>query len=347
MSTLKLRLLILVISLVTTVVAELGVGLSNPVLAQSVERSTNQPLSRLKSGDRIRLTVTGFPEFSGEQLIMADGTLQFPLAGAVAIAGQTPAEAVATITTALQPYIRRPQVGLAILSVRPPRISVIGEVLRPGPRPFTPPDLQEVENSLELGNETFQTVSYALVLAGGVTPNADIRNITIRRLVPNPQDPSQATRTEIKVDLWNAIQTGELDYDPQVIDGDEILVPTAQVSSADQQQLLSSTIAPNLITVRVAGSVRNAGSVEISPSDGVNEAIAAAGGLTNDASDNLTLLRVAPDGTLDRREVAFGESSEPLRNGDVIVASRSSFDSVLDAVGTLLSPITTLFYLFR
>lgn len=342
-----------VASFLMTCMVGLGMLVPPVVRAQATAPLTDQSINRLKSGDRIRLTVTGFPELSGEQIIMADGTLQFPLAGTVAIAGQTPAEAVTTITNALRPYIRRPQVGLAVVSIRPPRISVTGEVLRPGPRLFTPPEQQQgSQNSPDTGGETFQTVSYALVLAGGVTPNADIRNITIRRSEPKTDiaDQDGSAKTEIKVDLWRAIQTGDLASDPQVMDGDEIVVPATRVSGSDQQQILTSTISPDFITVQIAGSVRSPGSVQVAPSDGVNAAIAAAGGLTNDASRRLTLLRMSSDGTLERQRLTFGEDSEPLREGDVIVVSRSTFSSVLNAVGTLLTPvnpITSLIYLFR
>jgi polysaccharide biosynthesis/export protein len=318
-------------------------------LTQSIITPTSQSFSRLKAGDRIRLTITGFPELSGEQIIMTDGTLQFPLAGSVMIAGQTPAEAVDTITVALRPYIRRPQVGLAIVSIRPLRISVTGAVLRPGPRLLRPPEQQSPENSADMGGETFQTLSYALLLAGGITPDADIRNITIQRLEPNSGalDQNNYRRTEIKANLWQAIQTGDLSADPQLVDGDEIVVPTAQISSADQQQILTSTIAPSQITVQIAGSVNNPGSVQIAPSADVNTAIAAAGGLTNDASRRLTLLRMAADGGLERTQLAFGENSTPLREGDVIVVSRTALNSILSAAGILLSPITSLINLFR
>lgn len=348
---------LIVAPLVITCVIGMGFLLPSAVLAQSSVVSTNQAVSRLKSGDRLRLTVTGFPEISGEQTVLADGTLQFPLAGAVAIAGKTPSEAVTTITEALRPYIRRPQVGLALLSIRPPRISITGEVLHPGPRLVTALEQQQqqqAQNSPDTGGEAYQTVSYALVLAGGVTPNADIRNIIIRRLEPNPnlQNPgsrnlNELEQTDIKVDLWQAIQTGDLASDPQIVDGDEIIVPATRVSSADQQQILTSTIAPNRITIQIAGSVHNPGSVQIAPNSGVNGAIAAAGGLTNDASRKLALLRMSADGTLERNQVTFGDNSEPLREGDVIVASRTELNSVLNVVGTLLSPITSLFYLFR
>jgi polysaccharide export outer membrane protein len=320
-----------------------------PSWAQSTINPLSQPTNRLKSGDRIRLVVAGFPDLSGEQIIMSDGSLQFPLAGTVAIAGQTPSEAVTTITEALRPYIRRPQVGLAVVSIRAPRISIMGEVLRPGPRVLGSTESQSSNGiTPAIGGENFQTLSNALVEAGGITPNADIRNITIRRLNFNPTSlENKGGKTEIKVNLWETIQMGDLASDPPLVDGDEITVPAAQLSATDQQQILTSTIAPSQITVQVAGQVRSPGSVKIAPSEGVSGAIAAAGGLTNNAKQKLTLLRMASNGKLERKIFTFGEQSDPLRAGDVIVASRSKLSSVLDTFGSLFSPISSFIYLLR
>ena len=327
-----------------------GLIAAAPVFAQPNDAVVGSFVGRLKAGDRIRLTVTGFPDLSGEQIIMADGTLNLPLAGAISIAGRTPNEAVQTITASLRPYIRRPQVGLAVVTLRPPRISVTGEVLRPGPRLMVPLQQQWNANSSQnTGGENFQTVSYALLLAGGVTPNADIRNITIRRANPAAATKSQTDgpKTEIKVDLWQAIQTGNLDSDLQVVDGDEIVIPTAKVSRVDQQQLLASTISPGSITVQVAGQVQRPGTVQIDPRAGVSAAVAAAGGFTEKASHKVALIRMSPEGKLERKTFAFGEDSGPLREGDVIVVSKSALKSIIDTLGNVISPITPFLFLIR
>ncbi len=328
--------------------------LALPSPHSSASLPLNSSIHRLKSGDRIRLTVTGFPDLSGEQIIMADGMLQLPLAGAIAIAGRTPTEAVSAITEALRPYIRRPQVGLAVVSIRPSRISVTGEVLRPGPRFVVAmePD-RNASTPANTGGESFQTVSYALLLAGGITPNADIRNVVIRRAELRPMGdrsefPSQPEIAEIKVDLWQAIQRGDLASDPQILDGDEIIVPTAQVSSAEQQQFLASTVAPAKITVQVAGQVQRPGSVNIVPTSGVTAAIAAAGGLTDKANQkSIALLRMTAGGRLERQTFAFGQDSGPLKDGDVIVASKSFLSSALDTMGSVFNPLAPLFFLLR
>jgi polysaccharide biosynthesis/export protein len=295
----------------------------------------DQPGVRLKPGDRVTLTVAGFPDLSGEHVIMSDGTIQLPLAGAIGLEGLSSAQANAAITEALRPYVRRPQVALSILSYSPLRISMRGEILRPGPRILSSEETQAAPI----------TLSDALVLAGGTTPNADLRNIVVRRAASAGE---AAPKTEIRINLWQTIQQGELTADVPIYDGDEIYVPSAPMDQADQQLLLASTLAPDEITVQVAGEVHRPGQVEIAPTAGISEAVAAAGGPTDKADqDALRLFRLSETGQLEQQTFEFGEASAPLRNGDLIVVEKSASDGILDTVGQLFPILNPLFWLLR
>lgn len=296
----------------------------------------------LKPGDRVRLTVVGFDELSGEQMIATDGTLQLPLVGVIEVGGLTPDQAVSRITDALLPYVRRPQVGLAIVSLSPIQISVTGEVLQPGPRL-----MNRVDNDQ---NPTSITLSTALLQAGGITPSADLRNIIIRRSSTAARRSDASGKAEIQVNLWQAIQTGDLAADPKLYDGDEIIVPTAQLTATDaidQQALLSSTVAPDQIVVQVVGEVQNPGQVELDPESNVSLAVAAAGGLTPDAdAEEVVLFRMSPGGQLEQQTFTFGEASEMLRSGDLIVVNQSTRGSVgeaFDFLGRIVNPILNPF----
>lgn len=322
----------------------LSVGAVDPV-----ETTYPADLTLLKPGDRIQITVVGFPELSGEQTVLADGSVQVPMAGNVGVWGLTLMQVTDRVAQSLLPYVRRPQVGVTLISVRPARISVTGEVRRPGIHQVVQPDIAGSEQAAENDNvESFQTVSYALALAGGVTPYADLRNITIRRAEPTfvgIGNREQTSQTEIKVNLWEAIQDGNLSSDIRVYDGDEIIVPIATtVHNVEQQALLNSTIAPTTINVQVAGEVRAPGSVQIRAADGINAAIAAAGGPTDAADiDPVYLLRMTPDGQVIREEYDFAEEdSGPLQEGDVVVVKRSGIRNVLDFIGRLGMPFNIL-----
>jgi len=330
-----------------------GPSLSQMLSTTPLSTSTNQvainasadpSITRFKSGDRLRLMVVGFPDLSGEQVISTEGTVQLPLAGSVPISGLTMVEATEQITQALQPYVRRPQVGLAIVSLSPIRISVTGEVVQPGPRMLA---------ATETENNTSIPLSRVLTLVGGITPNADLRNITIRRKNPTRMSDRLGmaqTETEVTVDLWEAIQSGDLASDVKIYNDDEIVVPTALLSNANQQALLSSTLAPNKITVNVSGEVHEPGQVEIAATSDVSAAVAAAGGITENGSrHSILLLRMLPDGRMGSQPFEFGSTSEPLRNGDLVLVQQSGRGQVngfFELLGNIISPLNPLIRLF-
>ena len=323
-----------------------------PPLFPPSDRGFDNDINILKPGDELQLTVLGFPDLSGNQTILADGTIQIPLVGSVVVEGLTPNQVVAQLTEDLAPYVRRPQVSLTLLTVRPSQISVTGEVRRPGAHLLVA--LEDFDDDSETTGEEFQTLSYALITAGGVTPDADLRNIVIRRRL-SPESTALFSGpdpwTEIQIDLWSLIQEGDLASDVRIYHGDEIIVPTAQLASAEQAQLLSSTLAPINVSVQVAGEVSRPGQLQIAADSDVNAAIAAAGGFTENAQeDAIVLLRMSPEGRLEQQVYAFGETSTPLRDGDVIVVdatTRSDVGNTFDFLGTVLNPLSTLFFLLR
>ncbi|MGA7954238.1 MAG: polysaccharide biosynthesis/export family protein [Gloeobacterales cyanobacterium] len=335
-----------------------------PVQAETFNLSVDQAGNRLSPGDKVRLTVVGFPELSGEQVVLNDGTIQMPMAGDISLEGLSPVEAKDRITEAIKPYVRRPQVSLALLNRRTPRISITGEVNRPGPRQLNKSNPAQINEFTQAGPAEFPTVSSSLLLAGGVTPNADLRNVIIRREghsnASSPQPMASSTlpqssnaspssdipKQEIKVNLWNAIRTGSLGDDPQVYDGDEIVVPAAQLAGPEQRALLASTVAPDKINIQVAGQVKSPGALTLAPNSDVTTAIAAAGGPTDKANTSaVSLMRMSADGKVDRQTFAFGQTSRPLMNGDVILVEKSGTSATLDFLGEAVGPLFPLYRL--
>ena len=153
----------------------LSAPLPAPLPAAAAPYNNADPL---KPGDVVTIDVLGFENLSGQQQVSSTGTVQLPLAGAIFVGGFTPTEAIAPIETALIPYVRRPRVSLTLANPSPVRISVSGEVLRPGPRLLDP---NQSENQAE---QLPPTLSTALMESGGITPSADLRNVVIRRAVP-------------------------------------------------------------------------------------------------------------------------------------------------------------------
>ena len=110
---------------------------------------------RLGSGDRVRITVYGQPELTGEYAIDGGGQLSFPLIGILRAGGMTADELEKALVGRLQPdYLKNPSVSVEVLTYRP--FYIVGEVRTPGSYPFV----------------TGMTVLNAVALAGGFTYRA-------------------------------------------------------------------------------------------------------------------------------------------------------------------------------
>lgn len=128
----------------------------------------------LGPGDRIRITVFGHEDLSGEFVISETGAVSLPLAGTLSFGGATAAEAELSVVEALKPdYLLDPQVSILIVEYRP--FYIIGEVNNPGSYPYV--------NGM--------TVNEAVALAGGFTYRARTNQVAVIRAT----DPSRTERT--------------------------------------------------------------------------------------------------------------------------------------------------------
>jgi protein involved in polysaccharide export with SLBB domain len=119
---------------------------------------------RLGTGDKVRVTVYGEKDLSGDFDINDQGMVAMPLIGPVRVAGRTISEAETQITTAYgKDYLVNPRVNVEVLNYRP--FFILGEVQKPGSYPFV--------NNMSVVN--------AIALAGGYTPRANRAHILIKR----------------------------------------------------------------------------------------------------------------------------------------------------------------------
>lgn len=119
---------------------------------------------RLGSGDKLKVTVYGEDDLSGEFQVDGTGQIQLPLVGQIHAAGLTVREFTADVQKLLGAnYLKDPKVSIQIENYRP--FYIIGEVNKPGEFPF--------ENNLN--------VLGAVALAGGFTYRAEDDRVFIRR----------------------------------------------------------------------------------------------------------------------------------------------------------------------
>lgn len=103
--------------------------------AQSV---TPPPLVQLGPGDQVKIDVFGNADLATITNVTDDGFVRMPLAGSVAVGGQSLAEAARRIEVALKDgqFLLNPQVTITLVQSQSQRVSVLGEVRNPGSYPI-------------------------------------------------------------------------------------------------------------------------------------------------------------------------------------------------------------------
>ncbi|MGB5975171.1 MAG: SLBB domain-containing protein, partial [Nodosilinea sp.] len=148
-------------------------------------------------------------------------------------------QAASKITQQYTQYLRRPGVTLNLLSRRPLVVGIAGEVNRPGSYPLT------------IEGTSFPKLSQLFEVAGGITQSADLRQIQIRR--------QQNGRTQlISANLWDLLNTGNLNQDLTLRDGDSIFIPSTLVPLDEAPILAAATFSPDVsipINVAIIGEV--------------------------------------------------------------------------------------------
>jgi polysaccharide export outer membrane protein len=113
----------------------LWIAIPNPVRAQTAAAPADMGNVssdyRLGPGDKLKITVFGNQDVSGEAVIDPQGKVAVPLLGQIQAGGQTVADVQKTITDALnKDYIVDPKVTVEVLNYRP--FFILGEVNKPG-----------------------------------------------------------------------------------------------------------------------------------------------------------------------------------------------------------------------
>ncbi|MDZ7964889.1 MAG: SLBB domain-containing protein [Nostoc sp. DedSLP03] len=245
--------------------------------------------------------------------------------------------------------------NFAASQTTPRTVTIIGEVNRPGSYLVTPGNTDSqvgaTPNSGTASPTGLPNVTRVIQLAGGITAQADVRNLKLRRPTRTGSEQS------IDINLWQLLQSGDANQDIIVQDGDTIVIPTAtEINPAEATQLATTTLSPTRIQVGVVGEVKKPGLTDVQPNSSLNQAILAAGGF-NDArasSSAVDLIRLNPNGSVTKRIVkvdfsaGINEQTNPiLRNNDVVVVNRSGSAKTGDTVNTITGPLGVIFNLLN
>jgi polysaccharide biosynthesis/export protein len=236
----------------------------------------------LGAGDMLKITVYGSPDLNTETRVSEIGSINFPLLGEVELSGLSPKQAEKRISDGLEKggFVKQPHVNLVVLQYLSQFVSVLGDVYKPGRFPL----------------DRSTSLSDALALAGGVTPNgSDI--VTLSR-----KEDGQIIKQEY--DLLEILAKGDADHNPTVHSGDIIFVPKAPV-------------------FYIYGEVQRPGSFRLERDMTVAQALSTGGGLTARGTERgIEVKRTDRNGNLNTFDASLGDK---LQENDVVVISESWF----------------------
>lgn len=309
----------------------------------------------LGAGDQIELKLLDAPELSGTLEVLNDGSSSLALLGSVRLAGLTLNQATTYLTRLYGQQLLRPDLQLKVIRPRPIRVALVGEIERPG--------LYSLSTSETVGTAGAQSVSIsglptlvdAIQKAGGITFNADLRQVTVQRILPG----IDGQRKQARFDLLALVRQGDQQQNPLLFDGDSIRIGRAETPDADAIELAANNLSPKQIRVYVVGEVKAPGKLELPANTPLVQAVLAAGGANNLRANrgNVELVRINRNGSATREMFAVdysqgvsGTSNPPLRDGDTVVVNRSIYGvgaDVIQAIGGPLTGLASIFTLLR
>lgn len=263
-------------------------------------------------GDELRVAVFGFENLTSDAGITPDGSVTLPLLGRVAVAGKPMEELQTELSRRYSQFIRSPQVQVQLKTPINNRVSVMGEVHKPGAYPLSRKGLSLVDMLSEAGGRTPNASSRIVLLPAPriisptSTPHVGIPTVSlVSNVLPSPTHQPEVGGVEI--DIEDVM--GGVDHRPLILPllpGDTIIVPEAGSYEVD-------------------GEVVQPGSFKLTTRTSVIGAIAAARGFTYSAAVNaVEVIRDTGAGrkaliTLDLEEVGLrGGQDIRLRHGDLV-----------------------------
>jgi len=179
------------ITVVAVAVFAVGSIASSSLLPGATAEAQSSVAYRLSPGDKVRVTVFGHEDLSGEFELDPEGRISLPLIQYVDAQGSTSQELEANITSSLSPdYLKNPRVTVEVLNYRP--FYILGEVESPGSYDYV--------NGM--------TVLESVAVAGGFTYRAKQKKMTIVR-ASDPEKKKMPASVDTRVLPGDVIEVPE------------------------------------------------------------------------------------------------------------------------------------------
>ena len=188
-------------------------------------------------------------------------------------------EAKELIEKKLSEEIITPFIELKLLKERPIRISVIGEVQLPGIYNLDSQILNKTYSEFDSSIDKIAspTIIDALVASGGITKNANIREVDIKRKLPK----SVGGYKKGTIDLYKLIVEGDFYQNLNLYDGDIISIKRVEKPLSQNHKIFNTNLTSNKIDIYITGEVKSPGKFKLESNTKLVQAIYKAGGPVN------------------------------------------------------------------
>jgi polysaccharide export outer membrane protein len=335
----------------------------------------------LGPGDSLQVQLLDIPELSGTFSIGPDGTMYLPRLRALYVEGLTVDELRYFLTQQFKTYVKNPQIYARLVSFRPIRIYVGGEVRRPGyytlrgqdflsdlgqetnqqvgqslnpstelQSPLTTTAASALSVSAESNKLAFPTVFDAIRAAQGISPFSDLSSVQVTRKQPLS---AGGGRIRTNLNFLSLITEGDESQNIRLFDGDVVSVEKSPVVLRDQLIRAGRTnLSPQFINVFVTGRVRAPGAITLQQGSALNQAISVAGG-TKLLKGKVEFLRFLSDGKTDRRTFSYRANAPSdsytnpiLAAGDIIRVNDSPFSASIGVLNEVASPLLGIYSIY-
>ena len=320
---------------------------------------TSAPFERGKylagPGDIFNLKVFDAKELSGRLEVLNDGSISLPFVGSINVEGLTINQVIDKIRLNLGKILLRPDITLTLMTPRPVRIALIGEVEQPGLYTLGTRETLGTEGAVRVSVSGLPTIVDAIQKGGGITQEAKLNGVILKRRTQNKTD-QYSKKT---LDLVDLMMNGNQTQNPFLHDGDVIEIPKDKKLSADIIKIAAINLSPQIIEVNVIGEVEKPGRLKVNSNTTLTQAILIAGGAhqyrANERKVELVRMSRSGTATLKRYKLNLKEGVSPernpiLKNGDTIRVKRNLFaksTDVLDEISGPMSDIMTAISLYN
>jgi polysaccharide export outer membrane protein len=270
-------------------------GIAAHAQSHDTHAATDEPQAAayvIGQQDVLNVTVWDNAELTSKYMVQPDGTVNVPFVGRLKASGLTVGAFEAELTRTLADgFIRDPRVSVTLDQFRGRRVFIFGNVSSPGT--YTLPEGQTLIEALVKAG--YASASEAVV----VRPKHPVGPV----MLENAGD-AEVLRVNLR-ELEKDVERGTLSRNLLLHDGDTIFVPRTDPTR-----------------VFVTGQVRSVGAYSITAGTTVLQALALAGGPTEDAAVNRVRIIRLVRGKQESIKARLGDLVQP---GDTIVVPERFF----------------------